>query len=273
MATYAIGDLQGCYRPFRNLLNRLNFQPDQDKIWLVGDLVNRGEGSLECLRYVRSLGKSAISVLGNHDLSLLALAEKPDALALANDTLKPILCAPDCAELLTWLRHRPLVHYDPELDWCMLHAGLPQAWDMPAALAHAQEVEQRLQADDYPEFLAAMYGNNPDHWSDELSGTDRLRVITNCLTRMRLCHADGRMDMAHKGTLEDAPPHLAPWFTLPGRASATQRIVFGHWSALGQVAWPEYNVWGIDTGCVWGNCMTALRLDTPKPEYVSVTCD
>ncbi len=272
MATYAIGDLQGCYRPFMNLLEALNFNSGHDQLWLVGDLVNRGDGSLECLRYVRSLGESAITVLGNHDLNLLALAQKPDALTQANDTLKPILRAPDRDELLTWLRHRPLIHHDPELDWCMLHAGLPRQWSISAAQHHAKELEHVLQSDDYAEFFASMYGNDPAKWSDALTGMARLRVITNCFTRLRLCHPDGSLDMDHKGTLKDAPPHLTPWFALPNRASAGQRIVFGHWSALGQVAWPEHNVWGIDTGCVWGGRMTALQLDG-EPELISVACE
>lgn len=273
MSTFAIGDLQGCYRPFMRLLEGIDFDPEKDRLWLVGDLVNRGDGSLECLRFVQGLGGAAITVLGNHDLNLLALAEKPDALAHANDTLQPILRAPDCDELLAWLRQQPLMHRDTELGWTMVHAGLAPQWSIDSALTYAGEVETILRGDNYRQFLATMYGNTPDHWHDDLTGADRLRVITNYFTRARLCHADGRLDMEHKGTLEDAPPHLTPWFALPDRANAQERIVFGHWSALSQTAMPKYNVWGVDTGCVWGNSLTALRLDTDDYKLISVDCD
>ena len=272
MATYAVGDLQGCYRQFLTLLERLDFNPGRDRLWLVGDLVNRGEGSLDCLREVRRLGAAAVTVLGNHDLALLALAQHPDAEARANPTLKPILTAPDREPLLEWLRHRPMLHTDPDLGWTMVHAGLPPQWDPAKARGHAAEVEAALRGPDYRAFLQRMYGDTPDRWRDDLRAWDRLRVIVNCLTRMRFCRTDGSLDLGYKGTLEDAPDDLVPWFALPGRASRDRRIVFGHWSALGRVAWPEHNVWGIDTGCVWGGTLTALRLDAPEPETVEVDC-
>lgn len=272
MSTYAIGDLQGCYRPFLKLLEALEFDPSNDQLWLVGDLVNRGPESLQCLRYVRGLGSAAITVLGNHDLSLLALAEKPDGLTRANPTLKPILQAPDRDDLLTWLRQQPLIHHDATLKWTMVHAGLAPDWDIPSAIRYAGEVESALRDKTYRDFLANMYGNEPDAWSPELNGMARLRVITNYFTRARLCQRDGRLDMHHKGTLKDAPSHLTPWFALPKRASANERIVFGHWSALDEVCWPQYNVWGIDTGCVWGRRLTALKLDSKTPKQISIGC-
>lgn len=272
MATYAIGDLQGCHAGFLTLLDRLRFDPAVDRLWLVGDLVNRGDGSLECLRRVRELGDAAVTTLGNHDLSLLALAQKPDALERANPTLRPILEAPDREPLLEWLRHRPLLHRDTGLGWTMVHAGIAPEWDPPLARARAAEVEEMLRGPDYRDFLENVYGNEPDRWHDELRGHDRRRVIVNCLTRMRFCRADGSLDLDYKGPIEGAPAGLVPWFTHPERAMRDERIVFGHWSALGRIAWPEYNVWGVDTGCVWGGKLTALRLDTPDPEIIQVDC-
>lgn len=269
MSVYAVGDLQGCYRPFCGLLESLDFDPARDRLWLVGDLVNRGPDSLETLRFVRSLGDAAITVLGNHDLNLLALAYQHPA--QANDSLKPILEAPDRDELLSWLRQLPLFHRDRALGWTMVHAGLAPDWSLDQAAKLATEVETMLRGPDHAEFFAHMYGNDPDRWHDDLSGWQRLRVITNCLTRLRYCHADGRLDMNYKGSLEDAPPDLVPWFALPERASANERIVFGHWSALTRIAWPEHNAWGIDSGCVWGGKLTALRLDG-EPELVEHGC-
>lgn len=272
MATYAVGDLQGHYRRLLALLERLRFDPARDRLWLVGDLVNRGEGSLECLREVRRLGDAAVTVLGNHDLHLLALAQRPDAIERANPSLRPVLEACDREPLLEWLRHRPLLHHDAALGWTMVHAGLERQWDLPAARARAAEVERVLRGRDHRTFLGHMYGDEPTRWRDDLRGRERLRVIVNCLTRMRFCHADGTLDLQYKGAIENAPGGFEPWFALPGRATRKQRIVFGHWSTLDRVAWPEYNVWGIDTGCVWGGKLTALRLDTPEPEITQVDC-
>lgn len=273
MATYAIGDLQGCHSAFLALLERLRFDPSVDRLWLVGDLVNRGDGSLECLRRVRELGDAAVTVLGNHDLSLLALAQKPDAIERANPTVRPILAAPDREPLLEWLRHRPLLHRDTDLGWTMAHAGMAPEWDLPKAQACAAEVENVLRGPNYRGFLERMRGNDPARWCDGLSGADRWRVIINCFTRIRFCHADGSLELDYKGPIEDAPDDLIPWFAHPARASRGERIVFGHWSALERLAWPEHNVWGIDTGCVWNGKLTALRLDTPEPEITQVDCD
>lgn len=272
MAVYAIGDLQGCYRPFRRLLEHLEFDARRDRLWLVGDLVNRGDGSLECLRFVRELGDAAVTVLGNHDLNLLALAQKPDAYERANDTLMPILEAPDRNELLDWLRQLPLFHRDRDLGWSMVHAGLAPAWTPDDAAAYAREVEAVLSGPEHAVFFEHMYGNHPDRWHDDLAGWDRLRIIVNCMTRMRFCRPDGSLDLDYKKTLEGAPQGLVPWFTVAGRQSADERIVFGHWSALSSVAWPEHNVWCIDTGCVWGKTLTALRLDTAEPQLIEAEC-
>lgn len=274
MATYAIGDLQGCYYPLQSLLKRLAFDPRSDRLWLVGDLVNRGDHSLECLRFVRDLGPAAVTVLGNHDLSLLALAQQPNAAGRVNATLRPILNAPDREDLLGWLRQRPLLHQDARLGWTMVHAGLAPQWDLDTAAERAREVENALRGPDHAEFLRHMYGNHPDRWRDDLAGWDRLRTIVNYMTRMRLCRPDsGAFDLDAKGPPGDAPPELTPWFAVPGRRSAASRMVFGHWSSLGRVAWPEHNVWGVDTGCVWGQKLTALRLDGPEPEVVAVGCE
>lgn len=268
MAVYAIGDLQGCHEQLLQLLDQVRFDPESDQIWLVGDLVNRGPGSLECLRTVRSLGEAAITILGNHDLSLLAQAQESDAEAQANPTLKPILAASDRDELLTWLRHQPLYYRDQALGWSMVHAGLAPDWTAATAASLAREVEAVLATPAYTEFLARLYGNKPDHWHDDLNGWDRLRAIVNHMTRIRLCQPDGRMDLDYKGTLENAPDGLLPWFQLPNRQHADERIVFGHWAALDPIAWPRHNTWCIDTGCVWGGPLSALRLDTPEPAVI-----
>lgn len=272
MATYAIGDVHGAHGSLTQLVDRLEFDTGVDSLWFVGDLVNRGPESLATLRFVRSLGESAITVLGNHDLSLLSQCQQPDAEERLNPTLQPILAAPDREPLLEWLRHRPLFHHDAELGWSMVHAGLLPAWDVARAAELAREVEAALRGPDYKAFLNDLFGNQPDAWSENLRGNDRLRVIVNAMTRMRFCQDDGRMDLGYKKTIAEAPAGLMPWFQLPRRASAGERIVFGHWSALGQVAWPDDNVWGIDTGCAWGNKLTALRLDTPAPDIIQVDC-
>ena len=270
MPTYAIGDIQGCCDEFDELLNRLQFDPVRDRLWIVGDLVNRGPRSLDVLRKVRSLGDAAISVLGNHDLHLLALALSPGEKLKQKDTLSGILAAPDRDELLHWLRHRPMLHHDPALGFTMIHAGLPPQWDLATARSCAQELEATLQdRHRASELFAHMYGDQPRRWSDDLRGFDRLRFITNCLTRLRFCTADGELDLKYKGTIEEAPRHLFPWFRAPNRRSRDLRIVCGHWSALGYH--DGDGVLSIDTGCVWGSRLTAVRLDQNGPP-VSVPC-
>jgi bis(5'-nucleosyl)-tetraphosphatase (symmetrical) len=270
MATYAIGDIQGCYDELRRLLDRLDFDPVKDKLWLVGDLVNRGPDSLRVLRFVRSLGERALTVLGNHDLHLLALAAGNDEHAKKGN-LHEVLEAPDCGELLEWLRQRPLMYFDAGKQFAVLHAGLPPQWDLATALARAQEVETALQGPDHGEYLRAMYGNEPEQWSDDLTGTERLRFITNCLTRLRYCDAEGRLALKEKDVPGTQPAPYMPWFAVPGRASRDTRIIFGHWSSLGYLA--EHNVWALDSGCLWGRELTAIRVRKSKPiEPVSIRC-
>jgi bis(5'-nucleosyl)-tetraphosphatase (symmetrical) len=270
MATYAIGDIQGCCDEFEQLLEQLKFDPAHDRLWLVGDLVNRGPRSLDTLRLVRKLGAAVTTVLGNHDLHLLAAALVPKQPLKPLDTLQDILAAPDRDELLHWLRRRPLLHHDAMLGRTMIHAGLPPQWDFAQARACARELEAALRDDDAClELFSHMYGDQPDRWSSELEGVDRLRFITNCFTRLRFCHADGRLALRHKGTIDDAPKGLMPWFRVPQRRSRDLRIVCGHWSALGY--YDADGIVCIDTGCVWGSTLCAVRLDREAPP-VHVGC-
>ena len=270
MRTYAIGDIHGAAEPLERLLERLDADRDDVRLWFVGDLVNRGPDSAGVIRRVRGLGERAITILGNHDLSLLALAQNDDAKARANASLQDLLQADDRDTLLDWLRHRPLMHRDDALDWTMVHAGLPAEWSVAEAQTEARALEAALRGPDHAAFLDALFGNTPARWAPDLAGIERLRYTANALTRQRFVHPDGRLEMDYKKTLADAPPALIPWFAMPERASAGQRIVFGHWSALEHVAWPEHNVWGIDTGAAWGGQLSALRLDTPQPELIQV---
>ena len=256
MATYAIGDLQGCYVPLQRLLEKIQFDPSADRLWFVGDIVNRGPDSLRTFRFVKSLGSNAVVVLGNHDLHLLTVAAG-FVKAHRSDTLSEILNAPDRDELLTWLRHRPLLHR--ERGFTMVHAGLLPSWSVEQANSLAQEVESALRGPNHREFLAHMYGNSPDRWNDELRGWDRLRVITNSITRLRICTADGQMEFSHKGELADIPKGYMPWYQAPGRKSANATIICGHWSALGLKL--ESNLLALDTGCLWGRCLSAVRLE------------
>lgn len=258
MGTYAIGDLQGCYDALIQLLDRINFDSAGDILWFTGDLVNRGERSLDTLKFVRSLGDAAVTVLGNHDLHLLAVAAGR-ASARPGDTLDAILDAPDRDELLDWLRRRPLAHHDDELGYTMVHAGVAPQWTLAQTLALAAEVSARLAQPDWHEFMGTMYGNEPDRWSPALQGDARLRLIVNYLTRTRFCAPDGRLDFDHKGPPGTQPAPYLPWFVVPGRKTAAAHIVFGHWSALGAVS--GHNVYPLDSGCVWGGGLTALRLD------------
>lgn len=256
MATYAIGDLQGCYAELQSLLDAVSFDPTQDRLWFVGDLVNRGPDSLACLRFIDSLGDRAVAVLGNHDLHLLAVAEglaKPHR----TDTLNGILSAPDREPLLHWLRHRPLLHV--EGNTVLVHAGLLPAWTIVRAAELAREVEACLRSANYRDFVAIMYGDQPDLWSDQLMGFDRLRVVVNAMTRIRFCTPDGRMEFASKGEATTAPAGYLPWFNAPDRASASATVICGHWASLGLHL--KENLIAIDTGCVWGRSLTAVRLE------------
>lgn len=270
MAIYAIGDIQGCGEEFDTLLDRIRFDPNNDRLWLVGDLVNRGPRSLEVLRKVKALGAGAITVLGNHDLHLLAAALTPSEQLKPQDTLGPVFTAPDRDELLDWLRHQPMLHHDAALGYTMIHAGLPPQWDLSLAQSCARELETALRDDDRSmELFAHMYGDQPNRWSDELRGIDRLRFITNCLTRLRFCRDDGTLELKFKGSVDDAPEHVVPWFRAPNRRSKNMRIVCGHWSALGYH--DGDGVLSIDTGCVWGERLCAVRLDQ-RAEPIFVPC-
>lgn len=256
MATYAIGDIQGCYDALRRLLDIVRFDPARDTLWFVGDLVNRGPQSLATLRFIKGLGKSAVTVLGNHDLHLLVAAAGHTRM-YPGDTFHDILAAPDRDELLHWLRRQKLMHLGE--SFAMVHAGLLPQWHISQALEFAGEVETALQKDGYDDLLRTMYGNQPSSWSNALKGDDRLRVIINAMTRMRLCTAEGEMEFRHKLAPVDMPPGYMPWYDVPTRASRDTPIVFGHWASLG-VLFGE-GVIGLDSGCVWGRKLTALRLE------------
>ena len=255
MSIYAIGDVQGCHDEMQRLLLKIAFDPACDQLWFVGDLINRGPDSLACLRFIASLGDSAVSVLGNHDLHLLVVAEG-FAKAHRGDTLDDILNAPDRDELLHWLRHRPLLHR--AADHVMVHAGLLPCWSVEKAALLAEEVELQLRGADYRDFLRLMYGNQPDAWSDELTDFERWRVVVNALTRLRFCTPDGRMEFASKGEAAAAPAGFLPWFEAPGRQSADTTVVCGHWASLGLKL--TANLLSLDSGCVWGRALTAVRL-------------
>jgi len=266
MAVYAIGDLQGCLAPFERLLERVRFDPSHDRLWLVGDLVNRGPDSAACLRLVRDLGTTAITVLGNHDLHLLATAAGIRPLR-TKDTLKQVLDQPDAGEMLDWLASRPLIHHDTELGWTLVHAGVPPAWNLVTAQREARAVEQVLQDGSRRKaFLKEMYGDTPARWSDSLQGTDRLRYTVNALTRMRFIRRDGGLDLQESGPPSGAPSRLTPWFKIPGRLMSGKPIAFGHWSALGYSRGRDWL--SLDSGCVWGRKLTMVRLDDATPEQM-----
>jgi bis(5'-nucleosyl)-tetraphosphatase (symmetrical) len=264
MYTYAIGDIQGCYTELQRLLEVIHFNPNQDTLWCTGDLVNRGPNSLEVLRFFKQLGNRAIVVLGNHDLHLLAVAQGHTDHLHAKDTIMSVLQAPDCVELINWLRHRPFLHHDADLGFTLVHAGLPPQWDLLQARQCACEVEEALRGPKHQKYLANLYGDAPDKWTNNLTGWHRLRFITNCFTRLRYCHAkSGKLALKKKGSPNmDKNPnsegHL-PWFLVPNRASQNSRIIFGHWSTLGYHA--GNGVYALDTGCLWGGTLTALRLE------------
>jgi bis(5'-nucleosyl)-tetraphosphatase (symmetrical) len=264
MAIYAVGDVQGCHAELVQLLDQIKFDPAADQLWLVGDLVNRGPGSLEVLRLVKSLGDSAITVLGNHDLHLLAVAEGVAELN-RNDTLDEVLKAPDRDPLLRWLRNQRLLYVQD--GYVLVHAGLLPQWNVTQAESLAHEVEAALRGDDYATFLSRMYGNSPHEWGDELTGYKRLRVIVNAFTRMRICTKEGEMEFKFKGEVENTPAGYLPWFDIPKRASAKSTVIFGHWSALGLKL--TTNIIALDTGCLWGGPMSAIRLEDRKLFQVS----
>lgn len=259
MAIYAVGDIQGCYDALQRLLERIRFDPASDQLWLAGDLVNRGPDSLSVLRFIRQLGSQAIAVLGNHDLHLLAIHYGQQA-PKNKDTLDDVLSASDSDELLDWLRHRPLLHYAHH--WCMTHAGLPPQWSVEQAQSLASEVEQRLRSDKAADFFAAMYGNEPNLWNDHLTGQERLRAIVNYLTRMRFMDQSGRLELRSKESAGKAPEGCAPWFSYQRKSQPT-RLLFGHWAALEGHTGVD-DIIALDTGCVWGGQLSALRLDDQR---------
>ena len=270
MATYAVGDLQGCLEPLQCLLKQVAFDPQTDRLWLVGDLVNRGPQSLETLRFLYSIRQSLVCVLGNHDLHLLAAGNKIERLKKA-DTLREILEAPDAKELLEWLRQQKLLHYDEIRDMVLVHAGIPPQWSLRKALKCAAEVEAALRDDNlFAPYLDGMYGNEPAKWDSDLKGVTRLRVITNYFTRMRFCTSEGKLDLKGKEGADTAPPGYAPWFKHKDRKTRGLKIIFGHWAAL-EGRCDEPGIIALDTGCVWGGAMTMLNIDTGV--RLSCQCD
>jgi len=258
MSTYVVGDLQGCLSPLLELLDSIHFDSKKDILWCTGDIVNRGPESLATLRFIKNLGAACITVLGNHDLHLLAVAYSK-APQKKLDTLDDILNAPDADELLNWLRHQPLIHH--EHGFTLVHAGLAPQWSISTALELSKEVEGALQSDDFSTFLIQMYGNTPSLWDESLEGIDRLRCIVNYCTRMRFCYGDGELDLNNKKSPEHALPNTKPWFTIRNRINANDNIVFGHWATLACNSLNTPHIYPLDSGCIWGNELTMLRLD------------
>lgn len=267
MATYAIGDVQGCFATLQALLDTLAFHPARDFLWFTGDLVNRGPRSLEALRLVRALGERAVTVLGNHDLHLLAVGYGCSP-AHPKDTLADVLAAPDCTDLLDWLRQQPLLHYDITLGMTMVHAGLPPQWSLSQARVHAAEVATVLRGPRYRTLLSMLGNGVPRQWSPTIPREERLCYIAACLTRLRYCDASGQLALGMKGPPGTQPEAYLPWFAVPHRASAQNPIVFGHWATLPSCTAP--GVHHLDTGCVWGGALTAMCLETG--ERTSVAC-
>ena len=269
MTTWAVGDIQGCHDELRTLVAQLGFRADRDQLWFTGDLVNRGPRSLETLRYVRSLGDNAVTVLGNHDLHLLAVAFATKRKIKSADTIEDVLDAPDRDALLEWLLTRPLAHFDAPRKALLVHAGLVPQWNADAAVCLAREVEIALRKDARGLF-DEMYGDQPDQWNDSLKGMDRLRFAINALTRLRICTRDGRVDLRMKGGKKEIRAPFKPWFEWDNRESRDVRVIFGHWSALGLVR--AHDVIGLDTGCVWGGTLTALDVDADDAKPISTPC-
>lgn len=264
---YLVGDLQGCCDPFERLLQTVDFSPSRDHVYVLGDLVNRGPDSLGVLRRLRALDNAATCLLGNHDLHLLAVAHgvrKPHR----SDTLDEILNAPDRDDWLSWIRQRRLAVH--EHGWLMVHAGVVPQWDAAQTVALAAEVEAMLAGPDVGEFLTRMYGNEPDKWDDGLQGVPRWRCVVNSLTRLRFCSADGTMEFATKEGAGGAPEGFMPWFEVPGRRTANTPVAFGHWSTLGLIN--RDDLMALDTGCIWGGQLTAVRVDGATRELIQIEC-
>ena len=269
MAIYVIGDVQGCFTALQQLVKDIGFDPNADTLWFTGDLVNHGPQSAAVIRFVRGLGERAISVLGNHDLHLLAVAAGKTR-TKSHDTIADVLQSQDRDELLGWLRRRPLLHHDADLSLILVHAGLLPQWDLDMSTALAHEVESVLRGPDSDEFFAHMYGSQPRAWCEDLTGWDRLRVIVNAFTRLRYCDRSGHMDLVSTGPPGSQPKHLVPWFQLPDRRTKATTIIFGHWSTLG--IWQKDGVIGLDTGCIWGGALTAVRVDNGRQDFFQTRC-
>lgn len=264
MSIYAIGDVQGCFVALKNLLDQIHYNPVQDRLWFVGDLVNRGPDSLKVLRFIKGLGPAAVTVLGNHDLHLLAVAADC-APGRTKDTFQDVLTAPDRDELLWWLRHQRLAYH--ENGFLLVHAGLLPQWTVQQAVELAGKVEQVLSSDEYQEFLRIHYKSDYSQWSDDLTGMIRLSAITNALTRLRVCSAQGEMALSYTGPLETVPKGFLPWFKVPTRKSRGVMIICGHWAALGLHM--EDNVIALDGGCVYGRQLVTVRLEDRQVFQVS----
>jgi len=270
VATWAVGDVQGCLDPLNRLLDNIAFAPESDQLWLVGDLVGRGPDPCGVLDLLISLGDRAVCVLGNHDLHLIAAhfdlrRVKPE------DNLSPVLEHPNRGDYVKFLLKQPLLHYSPDINWVMVHAGVYPWWSLAESLDLAAEVSRALKGCDAKVFLENMYGNAPTQWEQGLSGWDRLRFITNVFTRMRLCDAHGRLDFKHKGAPDSAPAGLRPWFDFENPGLSSVRVLFGHWSTLGAVNRSPY--FGLDSGCIWGGRLSAVHLESEHVNIISVPCD
>jgi bis(5'-nucleosyl)-tetraphosphatase (symmetrical) len=266
MSTYAIGDLQGCYAELQSLLDEINFDETNDQLWFVGDIVNRGPESLKCLRFVKSLRKNAKTVLGNHDLHLLAIANKVRK-PHRKDTVDEILNSNDSEELLDWLKHQPLLVSDPDLEFTMVHAGFPPQWTLKQAKELAQETESLLQSEQFDNFIHQMYGDQPDAWSNKLKDNDRHRFIINAFTRIRYVGKNGKLEIKENGAPGTQSESLTPWYAIPERKTKKDKIIFGHWSTVhlgNESNFKQYNVYPLDTGCLWGGTLTAMRLEDEK---------
>ncbi len=272
MATYAIGDVQGCFDELQALLTQIKFNSDRDQLWFCGDLVNRGPKSLQTLRFIRSLDSNAITVLGNHDLHLLATAydhQKPGK----KDTFDELLKADDAEELFNWLRQQPLLHHDADKKVTLLHAGIHPSWSIGKAQLLAKEMEQVLQSDNHVNFYKHMYGDKPSNWDETLSGWSRYRFITNILTRLRYCDKHGKPSLNAKGAPGSQGDNLYPWYEVPERKSQHDTVIFGHWSTLPHAGITSINnAYAIDSGCLWGGALTAMRIDMKPFEYHRLNC-
>ena len=259
MSTYAVGDIQGCFDPLCRLLDKLKFDPENDTLWVAGDMVNRGPDSLHTLRYLKGLGDNCVAVLGNHDLHLLAVSTGIRK-TKSSDTIDDILAAPDRDELLGWLRHRPFVHHDPERNISMVHAGIPPIWTVEKALKKSRKLEAALQGPQYEKTLKKLFkSDQPVVWGKDLGPWKKLRLTANYFTRMRFCNKNGLLNLDNKTSMP--APGEAPWFNFPGTSCYRETIIFGHWAALEGNSGRE-NIHALDTGCVWGRELTALNLDT-----------